>query len=74
MHTPPCCTGNQARLLPNYIHHMWTQTKDGGLAASMYGPNTVAATVRGGQAVRIEVQTAYPFEEEVRMTIALPQR
>lgn len=21
MHTPPCCTGNQARLLPNYIHH-----------------------------------------------------
>ena len=20
MHTPPCCTGNQARLLPNYIH------------------------------------------------------
>jgi hypothetical protein len=28
--------GTQARLLPNFIHHMWTLTKDGGLAASMY--------------------------------------
>ena len=32
---PPCCTGNQARLLPNYIHHTWTATKDNGLAAAM---------------------------------------
>ena len=22
-HKTPCCTGNQARLLPNFIHHMW---------------------------------------------------
>ena len=28
MHSSP--TGNQARLLPNYIHHSWTATKDGG--------------------------------------------
>lgn len=26
MHTPPCCTGNQARLLPNYIHHSALQS------------------------------------------------
>jgi DUF1680 family protein len=71
MHTPPCCTGNQARLLPNYIHHMWTMPADGGLAASMYGPSTVTTTVKGGQRVRIDATTDYPFEETVRMAIAL---
>eukprot|EP01048_Picozoa_sp_COSAG05_P011102 COSAG05_NODE_1023_length_6126_cov_6.196117_3_plen_219_part_00 len=95
----------QARLLPNYIHHMWTLTEDGGLAASMYppiptldasprsmehsdynthitdapfcryGPNTVSTTVRGGHRVRIKVATAYPFEEAIKMSIAiLPQK
>ena len=28
-HATPCCTGNQARLLPNYIHHSWYGTPDG---------------------------------------------
>lgn len=36
--------GNQARLLPNYIHHSWYGTPDGGLAATMYGPTTVRTT------------------------------
>ena len=22
-HLPPCCTGNQARMVPNYVHHTW---------------------------------------------------
>lgn len=45
-HDPPCCTGNQARMLPNYIHHMWFGTGDGGLAAALYGPNQVNVTVQ----------------------------
>jgi hypothetical protein len=72
MHTPPCCTGNQARLLPNYIHHMWTLGHGGALVASMYGPNTVTTNVRGGRRVTINQTTAYPFEERVRMTISIP--
>jgi hypothetical protein len=70
-HTPPCCTGNQARLLPNWIHHQWLQTADGGLAAALYGPNRVTATVRGGQKVRVVVDTKYPFEETIAMTVSL---
>ena len=37
----------------------------------MYGPNTVTTTVKGGQRVRIEVTTDYPFEESVRMAVSL---
>jgi hypothetical protein len=73
MHTPPCCTGNQARLLPNYIHHSWTATSDGGLAATMYGPNVVSAAVGGGR-VNISSATAYPFEETVVMTVSVAPR
>ena len=46
MHTPPCCTGNQARLLPNYIHHMWTMPADGGLAGK-FASNPVLRVLRG---------------------------
>jgi hypothetical protein len=68
MHTPPCCTGNQARLLPNYIHHSWTATKDGGLAATMYGPNFVSAPTKGGL-VNITSATTYPFSDTVTMHV-----
>jgi hypothetical protein len=39
--------------------------------ASMYGPNSVTTTVRGGARVRIETMTSYPFEETVRMSVTL---
>jgi len=69
-HHPPCCSGNVNRLLPNYIHHMWYGTPDGGLAATMYGPNHVIAPV-GKQAtpVEISVTTAYPFEDKIVMNV-----
>eukprot|EP00040_Diaphanoeca_grandis_P039116 m.258178 g.258178 ORF g.258178 m.258178 type:complete len:667 (-) comp36246_c0_seq1:227-2227(-) len=73
-HTPPCCTGNQARLLPNYIHHMWTFSgEDGGLVASMYGPNEVTTAVRGGVKVNVVVETDYPFDTDVKMTVNVMQ-
>ena len=45
-HNPPCCTGNQVRILPNFIHHMWWSALNGsGLAMTMYGPSVVEAAV-----------------------------
>jgi DUF1680 family protein len=44
---------------------------DGGLTASMYGPNTVTTTVRGGAKVRIDTVTNYPFEETIRMDVTV---
>jgi hypothetical protein len=48
---------------------MWTATKDGGLAANMYGPNQVSAPTTGGR-VNITVETDYPFSEVVTMRLA----
>eukprot|EP00040_Diaphanoeca_grandis_P000149 m.14498 g.14498 ORF g.14498 m.14498 type:complete len:723 (-) comp10170_c0_seq1:354-2522(-) len=74
-HGPPCCTGNQARMLPNYIHHMWFGTADGGLAATMYGPNKVTAEVGAASTSRnvvtITSSTSYPFDNVVSFTISV---
>jgi hypothetical protein len=48
---------------------MWLGTTDKGLAASLYGPCEVNAPVANGVPVRIVCETAYPFEEEIRMTL-----
>ena len=69
-HATPCCTGNQARLLPNYIHHTWMGTPDGGLAATMYAPVTVRSSV-GDVTVEISSKTSYPFEDTVIMDVTL---
>eukprot|EP00035_Acanthoeca_spectabilis_P029756 m.475363 g.475363 ORF g.475363 m.475363 type:complete len:782 (-) comp38181_c0_seq1:62-2407(-) len=77
-HLPPCCTGNQARMLPNFIHHMSfgvadSHTHTSGVAVSIYGPNRVNAEV-GPQSARVALQlditTNYPFDEDVRLSMS----
>ena len=44
-HPVLCCVSNLARVIPNYIMHIWMATLDDGVAAALYGPcslNTVA--------------------------------
>ncbi|GAT31481.1 DUF1680 family protein [Terrimicrobium sacchariphilum] len=65
---PLCCTGNIARLLPNYIMHQWMTTDDQGLAAVLYGPNTVTTIVRGAE-VSITSRTDYPFSDKISLEI-----
>jgi uncharacterized protein len=65
-----CCGGNKHRFVPNYASSMWMQTKDNGLAATLYGPCTVNAKVgSSNQAVQITQKTNYPFEEEIRFEL-----
>lgn len=64
-----CCVGNVNRILPNYIMHMWMATPDHGLAATLYGPCRVKASVAGGVDVTVESRTGYPFEESIDMTV-----
>jgi len=51
------------------VQNLWHATPDGGLAALVYAPSEVSATVRGGVAVRVTEETTYPFEESVRFRI-----
>jgi hypothetical protein len=64
-----CCVGNVNRLIPNYVIHMWMATRDNGLAATLYGPGTVTASIGDGVPVKISTTTDYPFGETIRLNI-----
>lgn len=68
-HTPPCCTGNQVRMLPNWIHHQWFGTPDGGVAAALHGPSVLNTTVNGAS-LAIVTTTDYPFKETLTYAIS----
>jgi len=57
------------RIVPNYIMHMWMATADQGLTATLYGPCTVSAVVGSGVPLKLTCQTAYPFEETIRVSV-----
>jgi hypothetical protein len=68
-HWPLCCTAALARILPGYVQWMWMKPADGGLAATLYGPNTLE-TKLDGTAVRIDTKTDYPFNETANFCVS----
>lgn len=67
-----CCTANMHQGWPKLASHLWMRAPDGGLAALAYAPCAVTAEA-GGATVRIAVETSYPFDETIRITVA-PER
>jgi hypothetical protein len=66
-----CCTGNVNRFMPYYIDQMWLATKDGGIAAALFGPSEIDAVVGNSkQPVKISETTKYPFEEKIDFKIS----
>ena len=64
-----CCVGAVNRIIPTYVTCMWMATYDRGLAATLYGPSTVSAFVGQKTPVKLSCDTAYPFEETIRISI-----
>jgi len=65
-----CCGGNVHRLFPNYVIRMWMKSNNGTLAAVLYGPSKVKATVGpDNQLVEIVQSTNYPFDKQIQFTI-----
>jgi hypothetical protein len=65
-----CCGGNVHRIFPNYVIRMWMKSEDGGLAAVLYGPSKVNATVGpDSQQIEIVQTTNYPFDEQIHFKI-----
>jgi hypothetical protein len=63
-----CCTANMHQGWPKFASHLWMKTADGGLAAMAYAPCTVNTTL-DGKPVRIDVETDYPFNDTITMSI-----
>ena len=69
-----CCTANLHQGWPKFAAHLWMATPAGdgvpaGLAAVAYAPCRVSATV-DGKAVRVRVETDYPFRDEIHVTVS----
>ena len=63
-----CCTANMHQGWPKFASHLWMRTQDSGLAAAAYAPCEVSTEISGA-AVRIDVETDYPFDETIRVTV-----
>lgn len=71
-HLPLCCTGNLARLIPNYVMHLWMASADRGLAATLYGPCEVKTTVHD-TAISLVSRTDHPFSDRITIEVR-PER
>jgi hypothetical protein len=69
----PCCRFNMHMGWPYFVKNMWAATADSGLAIMAYGPSRVQAKVANGALVTITEDTAYPFEDQVRLTVHTAQ-
>lgn len=69
-HPVQCCVANINRNIPMYVSNMWMRTPDNGLVAALYGPCRVKTNL-SGKYVGIHCQTAYPFGENIEMTLSL---
>jgi hypothetical protein len=63
-----CCTANLHQGWPKFVASLWVQDADDGLRAVAYAPATVTTTL-DGQPFELAVQTAYPFEQTIRIRV-----
>ncbi len=60
-----CCVLNGARLMPYFVEGMWMRDlQNDGLAAVLYGPNTLSTSIRGTR-IKIHEETGYPFTDAI---------
>jgi uncharacterized protein len=63
-----CCTANMHQGWPKFASHLWMRTPKEGIAAIAYAPSR-ARFVSHGVPVEVQLETDYPFREELRFTV-----
>jgi len=67
-----CCTANLSQGWPKFSSHLWMSLPEGGLAAVAYAPSHVQAFIKGVP-VTVTLDTDYPFNEELRISVDVAQ-
>jgi DUF1680 family protein len=68
-----CCQHNVSHGWPYFSENLWMATRGNGLAAVLYAPCEVEATVGDGVKVKITESTGYPFEDNFTFRLSLPK-
>ena len=67
----PCCLSNMHQGWPKLTQNLWYAADDG-IAALVYAPSCVTATLPNGVTVKITETTDYPFRGKVHFKIDFP--
>lgn len=59
-----CCTANMHQGWPKFVSHLWMRTDAGGIAAVAYAPSVLRTKIDERDVV-VELETSYPFSEEL---------
>lgn len=67
-----CCLANMHQGWTKFAQHLWYRNSENGLAALVYSPSSVKATV-GNNNTEIEIveSTSYPFDDRIQFDIRL---
>lgn len=66
-----CCTANMHQGWPKYAARLWMATADRGLVALSYAPCRVHANVADNVEAVLNIETAYPFKNKVKIKVSL---
>ncbi|WP_293880553.1 beta-L-arabinofuranosidase domain-containing protein [Sphingobacterium sp. UBA1498] len=69
----PCCFSNMHQGWPKFTQNLWYATADKGIAALLFSPSEVVATVGDGKyAVHITEETYYPVDDLIKFSVNFP--